>query len=484
MKRQAGIQLSLRLVCGVAVGALSLAVAPALATRSGNECGSSLDRAGVDLAAGEVPAPASPVPSALEVPSGFVVPALLIARENDVPPGEIEPVATLGAPFTNAIGGVGFTGALTTVSGADNFVWFDDGITWRNSDETVFVLTGAEGTMGISDTGGFIYSPSISGNDGVWTQNGKLLAEADPAPGYAPPALSVFNSRPHMVATGQAYWVGGVSTTGGTTTDARALFTSPTASSGDIQVVLRSGDLVGGFAIRGGSSGIDFDFDVSSDAAHHIQGLQLDTGSTADDDFVYVDGALVARQTSPTGDGDNWAAFDSMAINASGHYLFSGDTDGVTTTDEFVAYDGVIAIREGDTLGGVALVTPASVNALSLGDDGQAVHLWNTSGGIELLFHACDAADLTASTAVLRSGDQVDLDGDGLADATVAGFNASSAVGPGLDLGGDGRVFVEVDLDDGGGAEESVIALDLPLCMPFLDGFESGDTSRWTATVP
>ncbi|KAB2967776.1 MAG: hypothetical protein F9K18_03810 [Thermoanaerobaculia bacterium] len=437
------------------------------------------DRAGVE---GAPEADAQPL--APGAPLGVVVAATLVARENDVPPGETDPVVTINAPFTNALGVVGFTGALTTVSGTDNFVWLDDGITWRNSDETVFVLTGAEGTMGISDTGGFIYSPSISGNDGVWTQNGKLLADRDPAPGFPPPALSVFNSRPRMVATGQAYWVGGVSTTGGTTTDARALFTSPSASGGDIQVVLRSGDMVGGFAIRGGSSGIDFDYDVSSDGAHLVQVLQLDTGSTADDDFVYVDGALVARITTPTGDGDNWAAFDSTGINVSGHYLFSGDTDGVTTTDEFIAYDGAIAIREGDTLGGVALVTPAAVNALSIADDGQAAHLWSTSGGIEILFHACAAADLAASSAVLRTADQVDLDGDGIPDATVTGFNASGAVGPGLDLAGDGRVFVEVTLDDGGGDEDAVIALDLPLCMPFLDGFETGDTGRWSLTLP
>jgi len=443
------------------------------------DAASGRDRAGVEE--GTLAEAAASLPL---VPLGVTVPATLVARDNDIPPGEVFPVSSLNAPFTNSLGQVGFTGGLNTGGGTDNFVWFDAGVAWHNSDEMGSVLTGAESTMGISDTGGFIYSPAVDTNDAVWTHNGALLVEGDPAPDFAPPALSVFNSRPHMIATGQAYWVGGVSLSGGNTTEARALFTSPDATTANIQVVLRSGDMVGGFVIDSGSSGIDFDYDFSSDGAHHIQVLLMDTGSTVDDGFVYVDGSLIARESTPSGDGDNWDNFDTVAINTSGHYLFSGDTDGATTSDEFIAYDGAISIREGDAIGGFTLTTPATVNALSLDDDGRAVHLWNTSGGIEYLFFACQSSSLVRSTMVLGTGMQVDLDDNGTPDATVTDFNASNGIGPGLDLAGDGRVFVEVDLDDGGGAEEAVIAIELPLCMPFLDGFETGDTSRWTFAVP
>jgi hypothetical protein len=412
------------------------------------------------------------------VPTGIIVSATVIARQNELPPGESDPVTALNSPFTNALGEPGFTGTLV---GPDSFVWFDDGVLWRNSDETVSVLTGAEGTMGISDAGGFIYSPAVDGGDAVWTHNGALLVEGDPAPDFPPPALSVFNSRPHMIATGRAYWVGGVDLSGGSTTQARALFTSGSATAGDIDVVLRSGDMVGGFPIRSGSSGIGFDYDFSSDGVHHIQELVVDTGSTADDDVVYVDGDVVARQAQPTGEGDSWAGFGSVAINASGHYLFSGDTDGATASDEFIAYDGAIFVREGDDLSGTVLTSPASNIALSLDDEGRAVHLWTTASA-EILFFACNASNLlNESVRVLATGDGVDLDGNGTSDAVVTDFNASDVVGPGLDLAGDDRVFVEVDIDDGGGNEEAILRIQLPLCMPFLDGFETGDTSRWSA---
>jgi hypothetical protein len=335
--------------------------------------------------------------------------------------------------------------------------------------------------MGVSDAGGFIYSPAVDGGDAVWTQNGALLVEGDPAPDFSPPALSVFNSRPQMLATGRAHWVGGVDLSGGNTTQARALFTSGSATAGDIDVVLRSGDMVGGFPIRSGSSGIAFDYDFSEDGVHHIQELVLDTGSTADDDVVYVDGIVVARQAQSTGEGDSWASFGSVAINASGHYLFSGDTDGATASDEFIAYDGAILVREGDDLSGAVLTTPATNTALSLDDEGRAVHIWTTASN-EILFFACNASNLAdESVRVLATGDGVDLDGNGTSDAVVTDFNASDVVGPGLDLAGDDRVFVEVDIDDGGGNEEAILRIELPLCMPFLDGFETGDTSRWSA---
>ena len=206
----------------------------------------------------------------------------------------------------------------------------------------------------------------------------------------------------------------------------------------------------------------------------------MDTGSTTNDGFVYVDGSLVARETDPTGSGDNWDNFDTVSINTGGHYLFSGDTDGATATDEFIAYDGTIAVREGDSLAGVALTSTASVQDVSINDLGQAVHLWS-AGGVETLFFASDASDLAGtSLPLLGTGDFVDLDGDGSGDATVTDFNASTVIGPGLSLAEDGRVFVEVDLDYGGGDLEAIIQLDLPdpLVINEVDYAQSGTDSE------
>jgi hypothetical protein len=289
------------------------------------------------------------------------------------------------------------------------------------------------------------------------------------APGFPAGTINTFNSRPQMGPGGQAYWVSGFNETGGTATQGRMLYTSPDAMPGTIAVVLRSDDLVGGFPIDR-PSGIGFDYQFSDDGAHHIQDLLLDTGSTANDAVIYVDGAVVAQEGSAAGGGlpgENWANFDVVSINNAGDHIFSGDTGGATATDEFVAFNAVIALREGDTVGGVTLTSSASVQAAAINDLGQAVHLWSVSGGVEHLFFAPDAVDLATGVRLLSTGDEVDVDNDMVADFTVDDFNASTVIGPGLDLAEDGFVYVEVDLipvaPPLGGVLEAIIRLGLPV---------------------
>src|SRR5690606_8664052 len=252
--------------------------------------------------------------------------------------------------FTNRNAEVGFS---VDVQGDDG-VWFDDGPIWLNSQAVGFTLSGAEFTMGIGDNGEFIYSPSIDGNDGVWTDQGYLLADGDPAPGYGGDTLSTFNSRPTMDANGTADWVGGVNNgAGGTATVNRALYMSTDRTPATTSIVLRSGDVYDGFIVDGGSSGIDFDYEFSDDGTQNILGLVFNTGSTANDAAVGVNGSVVAQEGQPTGSGDNWANFDNLRILDNGTYGWTGDTDGDTATDEFLSINGTILLREGDTVDGL-----------------------------------------------------------------------------------------------------------------------------------
>lgn len=404
-------------------------------------------------------APAAAQPVAVDV----------IAIEGQPPPGDPDPISVLNAPFTAGDGTVGFTGAVIRPGGADNFVWHGAGPVWFNSDAAPGnVLTGAEGTMGVGDAGEFNYSPSVDGEDSVWTQDGLLLRADDPIPGE-PGQFSSFNSRPQMLPDGTAVWVGGLTNSVGGATQARALFRAADTATPTIEIVLQSGDMVGGFPIDF-PSGIGFDYQFSDDGAHLVQSLLLDTGSTTNDDAIYVDGAIVAREASPAGGGlpgENWDNFDVTSINVDGHYIFSGDTDGAAATDEFIAYDAVIGLREGDTIGGVTLTSAASVQAGAINDSGQAVFIWSVSGGVEHLFFVPDASDLGTGTRLLSTGDLVDVDDDTIADFEVDDFNASTVIGPGLDLAEDGFVYVEVDLVPAapplGGAVEAILRLGLPV---------------------
>ncbi|MEM1204206.1 MAG: lamin tail domain-containing protein [Acidobacteriota bacterium] len=388
-----------------------------------------------------------------------VRPATVVLQDGDTPAGGGgAAVDLLNPPMTSGTGAVGFVGAVA----GDRFVWFDTGIAFLASDVMSNILSGGEAVMGVGDAAQFIYSPSIDGDDGVWTQAGLLAVENTAAPDQPAPTQSTFHSRPTMIPTGQAHWVAGLDPTGGTTSNARVLYTSTDGTPATITSVLQSGDMVDGLAISSGSSGILFDYWFSDDGAHHIHELDMASGSTADDNAIYFDGSLIARESLPNGSGDNWDNFDLMAVNTSGDHVFSGDTDGDTGSDEFIAYNGAIALREGDMVGGVALPSGVAVRALGLNDAGQAVHAWGSTGFGESVFFACDAGDLAGtSTLVLSTGDGIDTDGDMAADATVTDLNTFANS---VDLAEDGRLFLEVELDFGGGEVEVILELDLPSC--------------------
>ncbi len=376
--------------------------------------------------------------------SGASTPAWIVVKEGDLVGGSA--VTTLNAPFTDGYGRVGFVGGRET---GDRFIWYNDGPIFYSSDDLDNTVTGGESTMGISDAGRFIYSPSVNGNDAVYTSGGPLLAGGDLIP--AVNLYSTFNSRPQMLPNGYAYWIGGTTETVGTSTTNRHLFcaTDPTDPS-TITRVLGGGDIIDGKAIK--TSASNFNYELSDNGLHHIHRLEMDTGSSTNDMHIYVDGAFVAQEGTPTGEGDNWAGLDLVSANNLGNYIFSGDTDGDSAMDEFVAYNGAIAVREGDTLDGVTL-TSATLRAISINDLDQVVHMWGTSDGEALFFG--DGDDLrNSSRLLLQTGNEIDIDGDGVGDFVVNDFNASATIGPGLELAEDGYIHLEANIEPVGGGDE------------------------------
>jgi hypothetical protein len=182
----------------------------------------------------------------------------------------------------------------------------------------------------------------------------------------------------------------------------------------------------------------------------------------AANEHVYVDGAFVAQEGQPTGQGDNWSTFDVVGVNDDGNYIFTGDTNGATTTDEFLAYNGQILVREGDTLDGVLIPSGATFRAASINNGNEVAHLWGITSAEHLFVGT--APDLAFSLRALSLGDSLDVDGDGGGDYVVADFNAATVVGPGLDLADDGFVYVDLDVEPlGQEAVQAIVRLGSPI---------------------
>lgn len=392
--------------------------------------------------------------------------ARLIVKQGDaVGPST---VSSLNTPFTDGNGAVGFVAALAD---SQRIVWHDSGPVFYSSDALPDVLTGGEGTMGVSNVGGFIYSPSFNGEDAVYTNYGKLLAGGDPIPGL-PGLYSTFNSRATMIPNGTAYWVGGSTPTQGSSTSTnRHFFRANPSDPSSISRILGGGDVIEGKTIS--TSATNFDYWISDSGQHHVHVIDTTYSPSTQATFVYLDGHFVVQEGTPTGQGENWYSFDSPGVNDAGTYVFSADTNNANTAIDYViAVNGLIQVREGDTLDGVLLAAGATPRALSINNLDQVAFTWGWGSGAsarEYLFLG-DAANLSASAKLLGLNDEIDVTNDGVADYLITDLEASPSIGPGLSLAEDGLVYVEVSLlPIGGGTEvEAIIAIPEPTTLGLI----------------
>lgn len=369
-----------------------------------------------------------------------------------------DPVTNVNDPYATLDGRIGFTGSITTAGGAVNFVWVGGQIVWLNTDGLPTTLTGAEGTMGISNNLDWIYSPSENGNDSVWSNGASLLKETDPAPGL-PGLFITFCSRPQMTANGIPTFVSGISAVQGGGAQYRALYAGTTP-------VLKGGDIVSGETLITAGSSVGFAYDFSSQGTNYIA-RGIIAAPTASNDVIVANGDIIAREGSSTGVGDNWQGFGEMKTNELGDVAFSGDTDGVAATDGYLAFNDALVVREGDNLGGFVLT--GNPSAVGLNDLRQVGAIWTHTKG-ELLFVITPGFAGPQLDILMKTGDAVDIDGDGNADGQITDFNASSGVAPGLDLPRQCRVCVNVDVQLVSGASvTSIVCVHLPAAPGLVD---------------
>jgi hypothetical protein len=392
--------------------------------------------------------------------------AVILLREGDTPVGGGGlPVAGLGLPATDARGEVGVTGYLDDAGTLEPFVWRGGRVVFLAGDTG---LTGASPALGIGDAGRFVFQSNLGEADVIWSQEGQVVREGDPAPGFPAGTVLEISRRPSMLPDGRAYWVSEFRDGPGGRGEGRVLYRSPGASPATVEVVLRSDDLVAGLPLAR-PRGLDWAYDLSSDGAHHVHVVQLVTGSTADDDAVALDGALAAREGEPTSDGDRWARFLQVAADSSGHTLIGGETDGPAEEDVVVAYDGRVVARERMAGAGFRIEPQANILALALDDRGRAAHLWSVGGfGGELLLFACDAANLAESVVLAHTPQPLEVDADPGADVVLHAF-ADVGHGPALSLDDGKRLWVEAEITAVAPApaserRDAVVGLRLPPC--------------------
>lgn len=365
-------------------------------------------------------------------------------------------VSIVGAPTVDAEGNEGL---LFGLADGRRGIWRSGAVDFIDDQALPTALSGGETTIAVANGGKWVYSPSIDGADGLWSDQGFVIVENTQAPGFAPGVNTTFHSRPTMADDGTIFWASGYNDgAGGTSTQGDIIYRRDGAT-GTFSTMLTTGETYDGTLV---SDAINFDFAVSYDGNHSIFEYDDDNQSSSSNGTILVDYNVVAQEGSATGQGDNWDNFDYKSMNNSGNYLFSGDTDGSSSSDEFIAYNGAIALREDDTVDGVTL--GSSVRGVAINNANQAAFVWtdDASSSIEHLFFASDASALAAAGVLLSTGDMIDTDGDGNLDAVVTDFNAFT--NGDISLRNDGWVYLDVDLDDLAGNDlgEAAIRVRVP----------------------
>ena len=357
-------------------------------------------------------------------------------------------VMFFGSPWIEGDGTPVLTGELEDGTG---FVVRDGVVVWLSSDDAQ--LDGASTHEATTNAdGGFAVETDYAGGPAIWTDAGLLAATDVSTPGIGVGPAGVWPSNPQLAADGGLHWMY-------RTASQRWIMHSPSGLPGDATVVITNGDPVGSFVVDSDSDAL-LRYQASPNGQHLIILAELDNDGS-DRDWIVVDGVPVAGQFQDANGDEDWFVFTDFTVDDTGRYavsgLFTGGAPGA------VVVDGDQTIMEGDTVGGLLLAEPSEASAVSLDGQGRVISAWEHPAGTSLVV-SCDADDLVGSARVLVSdGDELDLDGDQSADATVdAVFD--SILWTTRFLGPDGYVLAALVVD----GASSVVRLG-PVCCDGAD---------------
>ncbi len=391
---------------------------------------------------------------------------------------------------TNTVGGFAFL--VTSTDGANSLVhiWGSPtattGSILRTSGSTIGAYTlesglNWESIFGLGNSGQLCYSPPVTSGtstnlDSVWLDNTPLSIKGEfcPAslvfPAFVPANERwAFASSPLIAAqTGEGWFVAGLTTsTTSTTSQRRALIRQlpPAAAS----VVLVAGQSLSGVAEPiSDTSSMLFAWGLSPNGQHYIMPVTLNAAA-ASDKLLTLDGVPITLGTagdtalfregvvipgSAGGIGDSWAQPSgaatiaaSCAVNNSGRWAVSARTN--SGIGNVLVRDGRIWVREGDTVDGFFITgTISDVRLNSAGD----IAWFGTAGD---MFTNARAVMLNRRV-IARVGQNVDIDGDGVPDATAtiadigqggfitqAGLGISERTGSALSVYFSGKINTE-----------------------------------------
>lgn len=306
----------------------------------------------------------------------------------------------------------------------------------------------------------------------------EVAQESDPAPDLSPgtPLIGFFDVK--INAAGALLVTASVDDPAIPTTVDRALYvwTSDDSTGGIVTstLIAAEGDVLPGQAVALADFGTGPHETAINGAGDVLFAVDIPGGLDA---VYFWDGSFaeIAQEGDPSPvAGRNWASLTSTALDlVGGNHAYRGVLDGDTATDSVLIRNGAVLIQEGDTLpaiGGVFTFTSFGTGPVEVSDSGDVLWYgdWNDP-------NTDVDTGLFLNDALLVQEGVTSLPGLGVIE-TLRGIE------DGYHMSDDGRsIIFEAELLFG---VEGAFRIEIGLREIFDDGFESGDTSAWTATVP
>ncbi|MBL8857109.1 MAG: hypothetical protein JNL28_01210 [Planctomycetes bacterium] len=413
--------------------------------------------------------------------------ASALVRVGDAPSGTgagVTITAIIGV-VANEVGGLcvrvtlsntnhAFWGAATGTAGT---ILREEQLAIAGYDQTAF-----ENNFGFDNAGSIAYSPTctqiappVTGLDCVWLDATPLAVEGQAIP-TLPGKKYRFASNPFMTSGGQIFWRSGINDIATNADEGIGLFFGTGAT-----VIYKTGDAAPApLTSVLGSNAVDTDTRFSALGTYYISQMTTTDPGTADGHMV-INGALVTdvggnvlSEGSPIsaaaggGVGENYQFWGQLGINEAGDWFLTGDSSLASTADAFLMKNGVILYREGGVVSGLTLTgnLPNSPGA-AMNEAGDVAFGWDTVGSITGIF--------LNGQLMLKEGDPVDFDNDGIVEATSI-FKGAPTLGS--MAVGDADMFFSATVTVAGSDVNCVLRIPLPgvVTTSFCEGDAIGTT--------
>ena len=373
---------------------------------------------------------------------------LLILQEGDPIPGAgSDPVTALSGPVEAGGDAVGLAAVLG--GGTQGALWVADHTGREHAPVLAYDLGArlfypnrfgirAEPVWGSEESIGPLFAKArmIRGDLAVVDQTGVVRRFGAWAPGLPDDAGITDVKRIQMLDNGETYWQADWQSP---TDSGQALYRSSPGSVRPKEPMMRTGDpLCGGVVSRLSN------FRIADNQTYgHFLGISDGGGERT---ALVVDRSCRFFEGEPLkGTTESPVRFWHFDVNSAGHVLFGAETDGPGQHNAVIALDGVVVMREGDTIDGVRLQSMAIPNEIRLDDRGRAVTLWAFSSADYTIFYTPDIDRFDDTRALVSENSPLDLDGDGAADAQLHEFRFFDCSGPTFSLADTG-IYIAVFL--------------------------------------